>query len=169
MTSKAARTPRKVMTMHRRIPIVLGALTVATLVLVPTVLAGAAPGASQRRFASLRAATAEFHDVRAALASGRVDLDLCVDHMGQHYADPTTFSDGVLDPKDPEAMVYADRGTGPLRLVAVEWVSTTPGRVMGRDLHFNPSVGLWVLHAWVWSPNPDGMFADMNPRIGACP
>jgi hypothetical protein len=40
---------------------------------------------------------------------------------------------------------------------------------MGRDLHFNPSVGQWVLHAWVWSPNPDGMFADMNPRIGACP
>jgi len=22
---------------------------------------------------------------------------------------------------------------------------------------------------WIWRHNPDGMFADMNPRIGDCP
>jgi hypothetical protein len=89
--------------------------------------------------------------------------------MGQHFADPATFFDGILDPVDPEAMVYADDGTGHLRLVAVEWVSDQPGEVMNIPLHFNPAVQLWVLHAWVWSPNPSGMFADMNPRIGNCP
>jgi hypothetical protein len=135
-----------------------------------TLLWCAPAGASgQADLAQLRRATAQFHDLDATLASGRVDLHLCVDQMGQHFADPTTFADGVLDPVNPEAMVYADDGTGRLRLVAVEWVSTTPGHVMNIPLHFNPDVGLWVLHAWVWSPNPDGMFADMNPRTGNCP
>jgi hypothetical protein len=128
-----------------------------------------AGAAGQSGLAGLRQATARFHDLDATLASGRVDLHLCVDHMGQHFADPETFSDGVLDPVDPEAMVYSDDGAGHLRLVAVEWVSTAPGTVMDIPLHFNPAVDLWVLHAWVWSPNPDGMNADMNPRIGNCP
>ena len=89
--------------------------------------------------------------------------------MGQHYANPDTFSDGVLDPLDPEAMVYADDGTGKLRLVAIEWISTTPGSVMGAPLHFNDTFKVWIHHAWIWSPNPNGMFADHNPRIGNCP
>jgi hypothetical protein len=127
-----------------------------------------ARAAGQSGVAGLRQATARFHDLDATLASGRVDLHLCVDHMGQHFADAETFSDGVLDPVDPEAMVYSDDGAGHLRLVAVEWVSTTPGTVMDIPLHFNPAVDLWVLHAWVWSPNPDGMNADMNPRVGNC-
>jgi len=118
---------------------------------------------------ALRITTARFHSLEATRASGRVDLHLCVDHMGQHFADPATFSDGKLKPLDPEAMVYSDDGHGHLRLVAVEWVSDQPGRVMGIPLHFNPAVNLWVLHAWIWSPNPTGVFADMNPRIGVCP
>src|SRR4051812_40925276 len=101
-----------------------------------------------RDFTALRQATARFHDVKKTLKSGRVDLHLCVDMMGQHYADPKTLSDGKLHPTDPEAMVYADDGHGNLRLVAVEWVSTTPGRVMNVPLHFNPAVQLYVLHAW---------------------
>jgi hypothetical protein len=123
----------------------------------------------QDDLAALRRATVGYHDVRAAVASGRNDLDLCVDHMGQHYADPETFSDGVLDQLDPEALVYADSGHGHLRLVAVEWVSTTPGTVMGHPLHLNPALNVWVLHAWIWQGNPTGLFEDMNPDIGPCP
>ena len=89
--------------------------------------------------------------------------------MGQHYADPETF-DATVDPLDPEAMVYADDGKGHLKLVAVEWVATVPGKfVMGHELHFNPAVGVYVLHAWIWAPNPVDTWADMNPRIGNCP
>jgi hypothetical protein len=150
--------------------IVTAAIVVIGLTIVPWSVASAeAPGGGSSGVAALRAATARFHDLGAALASGRRDLQLCVDQMGEHYADPGTFSDGVLDPLDPEAMVYAHDGNNRLRLVAVEWVSTTAGTVMGIPLHFNPAVDLWVLHAWIWSPNPDGMFADMNPRIGNCP
>jgi hypothetical protein len=143
----------------------------AVALAVGALLVTAAPaGASgQSDLAGLRAATAPFHNLGATLASGRVDLNLCFDHMGDHFANPATFGDGILDPVDPEAMVYATDSAGHLRLVAVEWVSTTPGSVMDIPLHFNPDVSLWVLHAWIWSPNPDGMFADMNPRIGNCP
>jgi hypothetical protein len=145
-------------------PVIIAALAVGTALVSP-----AAGASGQSDVAALRQATAKFHDLDATRATGRVDLHLCMDHMGQHFADPQTFSDGILDPTNPEAMVYADDGMGHLRLVAVEWVSTTPGTVMNIPLHFSSDVGLWILHAWIWSPNPDGMFADMNPRIGNCP
>ncbi len=151
----------------------VGALVAAVLtigaVLAAAVAANAGPNA-QAGLGGLRRATARYHDVDKATASRRQDLKLCFDHMGQHYADPNTI-DGVVDPLNPEAMVYADDSTGHLRLVAVEWVATQKidDVIMHQDLHFNPAVQLWVLHAWIWSPNPDGMFADMNPRIGNCP
>jgi hypothetical protein len=142
------------------------------------VVSGVAVGAAGRsdlvkqdELAPLRQATMQYHDVRAAEDSGRVDLSACVDHMGQHWANPSAiFGDqGALDPLDPEAMVYADDGKGHLRLVAVEWISPTPGFVGDKPLHLNKDFGLYILHAWIWSANPDGMFADMNPLIGDCP
>jgi hypothetical protein len=164
---------RRRMTMRRvstgALVAVLAAMTTFVVAWARADASWGASTAGQSGVAALRDATARFHDLGATLASGRTDLHLCVDHMGQHFADPQTFGDGVLDPVNPEAMVYADDGKGHLKLAAVEWVSTTQGDVMGIPLHFNMSVGLWVLHAWIWAPNPDGMFADMNPRIGNCP
>ena len=129
---------------------------------------GAVHELSGAQLHELRRATAQFHDVERAIASGRNDLGLCFDQMGEHYADPSTFGDGVLDPRAPEALVYAHVGDR-LRLVAVEWVSTTPGEVLGVPLHLNENLGVWVLHAWVWSHNPDGDLADFNERVGDCP
>ena len=49
-------------------------------------------------------------------------------------------------------------------------MSTTPGRVPGiGELHLNENLGVYVLHAWVWKYNPNGVFADFNPRVGDCP
>jgi hypothetical protein len=128
--------------------------------------------------APVRAGTASYHDVSTAAADGFDDLALCFDRMGEHWVDtasldgdqlPDVFQDGVLDPARPEALVYA-HDAGGLRLVAVEWVSTTEGTVPGiGDLHLNPALGVYVLHAWVWMDNPDGMLADRNPRVGKCP
>jgi hypothetical protein len=118
--------------------------------------------------AKVRKATRQFRDVESATASGRIDLDLCFDQMGEHYAIPATFGDGILDPEAPEALVYEHRG-GELRLVAVEWVSTTPGEVLSVPLHLNENLGVYVLHAWIWHHNPDGMLDDFNPRVGDCP
>lgn len=129
---------------------------------------GADHDISRAQLDEVRRATAQFHDVERAIASGRADLDLCFDQMGEHYADPATFDDGIVDPDAPEALVYAHVGDR-LRLVAVEWVSTTPGEVLGVPLHLNENLGVWVLHAWVWHHNPDGTLADFNNRVGDCP
>ena len=29
----------------------------------------------------------------------------------------------------------------------------------------NETFGLWLLHAWVWNFNPDGIFHETNPRV----
>ena len=116
---------------------------------------------------ALRTWSTEFADPAAAVAAGRVDLELCFDMMGDHYADPATFGDGILDPANPEALVYADV-EGATTLVAVEWVSTAPGQVHGIPLHLNHDLDVWVLHAWIGLDNPAGMLADHNHDIGTC-
>lgn len=117
----------------------------------------------------IRASTAQYHNLGAATSAGYDNLHLCVDMMGEHYGKVASFHDGVLDANDPEVLVYAHTNNG-LALVAVEYVSTTPGTVPGvGELHYNAAVDLWVLHAWVWKHNPDGMFEDMNPTVGDCP
>jgi hypothetical protein len=133
---------------------------------------------SSVKLAQVRLATAKYLWLRKAERDGYKDLGLCVDMMGEHWVNtdsndgdtaPDVFQDGVLDRRHPEALVYAHRGEH-LQLVAVEWVSTEPGTVPGiGDLHLNSTLGVYVLHAWIWKHNPDGVLADMNPRIGDCP
>lgn len=154
---------------------VLGAAALALATAGSAASAGADGGDA---LAPTRAGTAQYHDVSTAQASGFNDLHLCFDQMGEHWVEtnsvdgdaaPDVFQDGVLDPARPEALVYAHDGKR-LRLAAVEWVSTTPGTVPGiGELHLNSTLNVYVLHAWVWMHNPDGMFADRNPRVGDCP
>lgn len=123
---------------------------------------------SDAEVTAIRDWAAPFANSDDATAAGRGDLDLCFDHMGDHFADPATFGDGVLDPVQPEALVYADVD-GAQQLVAVEWVSTQPGEVLGIPLHLNHDLDVWVLHAWIGLDNPSGMLADHNPNVGTCP
>jgi hypothetical protein len=67
--------------------------------------AGASNGQSD--LAAVRAATARYHRLDAALDAGYVDLSLCFDHMGEHYGQPASIVDGVLEATEPEALVYA--------------------------------------------------------------
>ena len=42
-----------------------------------------------------------------------------------------------------------------------------PDRV-GMDMHIlvpPPGPAFFLMHAWVWKPNPAGMFADWNPEV----
>ena len=44
-----------------------------------------------------------------------------------------------------------------------------PPSVLGTPLHILvPAVGFHIMHAWIWKPNPAGMFADFNPDV-TCP
>ena len=128
--------------------------------------------------AAVRAATAGYHRVDVAEAAGYQELLDCFSSeaggMGQHYVDVGSL-DADLDPLAPESMVY-DVSRGRLQLVAVEyivplgaWAEEDPPELFGQPFHVNEALGLWVLHAWIWTHNPAGMFADFNPVVGACP
>jgi hypothetical protein len=65
------------------------------------------------------------------------------------------------------ALPAADVDGAP-RLVAVEWVSTSPGQLAGIPLHLDDALDVWVLHAWIGLDIPSGMLADHNPDVGAC-
>jgi hypothetical protein len=37
--------------------------------------------------------------------------------------------------------------------------------VLGQRLHLNEALGVYILHAWVWQHNPNGIFEDWNPTV----
>ena len=151
--------------------------------------------ANQRReLAQVRKATARFRDLDAAIAAGyelgwvngagtRI-ITGCVAHptdgaMGYHYFNAKLMADNAVNLKKPEVLVYETGDDGELELVAVEWAARGPNSnppgpaepptVLGMQMHILvPAVGFHIMHAWVWKPNPAGMFADWNPEV-TCP
>ena len=141
--------------------------------------AQASNGTDETAVAGVRQATAPFHDLDKAGHAQYSRLLDCFDlpgvgGMGQHYADTSRF-DATIEPNRPEALVYEIDGNR-LQLVAVEyivpwtaWVPSTPPQLFGQDFTSVTSLHIWALHAWIWRPNPLGMFANYNPRVGLCP
>lgn len=142
---------------------------------------GASPGFSSTELAEVRAATARFHRIPVAQAAGWElvpGLDHCFDNpgvgaMGYHYINVGLLMNSEVDPRNPEALVYAPGPNGKRQLAAVEWIvpytlSPRDGpapTMMGHTLHHNDPLAVWVLHAWVFKHNPSGMFEDWNPRV----
>ncbi len=138
---------------------------------------------AQDDLAQLRAATAQYHRPEAAQAAG-YDLVPGLDHcfnnpgvgaMGYHYIN-VSLLDTTVNFLQPEVMVYTPGPNG-LQLGAVEYiVPAAPWdaehdelpQVIGREFHLNTSLGVYVLHIWVWKNNPSGMFEDWNPKV-SCP
>ena len=137
----------------------------------------------------VRQATAAYHSLPNALDAGFVPFALdgsstptCFDSdrggMGVHYVRNV---DDITDATDPEALVYGISESGELELVGVEYVvpqefvEDESGAVMalpslhGRSFHKHSSLPLYILHAWIWEENPQGMFADFNTSVGPCP
>jgi hypothetical protein len=164
---------------------VITALAVLAALALPS---AASASRGQSELAKVRASTARFHDIDAAKQAGHrlgyiapFLLDHCIAHptdgaMGYHYFNHDAIHDTELDPQRPEGLVYEPRPNGTLRLVAVEWIvpkaaweaagNTEPPRILGQELHvLNPALGWYILHAWVWKPNPSGMFHDWNPNV----
>jgi hypothetical protein len=145
----------------------------------------------EAELAQVRLVTARFHDLDAALdagyelgwvnGSGQRIITGCVFHptagaMGYHYFNAELMADLTTDVLNPEVLVYAPGPDGQRKLVAVEWVvrgpnSNPPGvteapSVLGMEMHILvPAVGFYIMHAWVWRPNPAGMFEDWNPEV----
>jgi hypothetical protein len=122
--------------------------------------------------ARVRSATAMYHKPDNALKNDYVDINEYVEHMGWHYL-KMDLLDGTFDMEKPELLVYAPKSNGSLQLVAVEYamshdLSPDPpeGFTGNEDVwEYNEEFDLWTLHAWVWYPNPDGMFNPTNPRV----
>jgi hypothetical protein len=124
--------------------------------------------------ATLRRATARYHDVDAAVADGFVLLHPCESRPGEGpvgalYVHFARLLDGVVDPSLPDALLYEPRGDGRPRLVGVELAVLDAGQaaptLLGHRFQPEEEFGVFALHAWVWSHNPEGMFAEANPRI----
>jgi hypothetical protein len=146
-------------------------------------------GRAWDRLDKVRVATAKYHGIIHAIDDGFVpfaldggDTPTCFDSesggMGVHYVRNV---DAVVDDADPEALVYELTEGGHSRLVGVEYIVpqefvededgnvVSLPHVLGQDFHKHATLPLYVLHAWIWEMNPDGMFADFNPVLGACP
>ena len=108
--------------------------------------------------------TKKYRDVEKALKDGYEATDELVPNMGYHYLKPALIDDKV-DPLEPEVIIYEPKSNGDLRLVAVEYISTTPNKLFGVD--FDPPVGIpfYSLHAWIYRNNPDGVFTPFNPKV----
>jgi hypothetical protein len=125
-----------------------------------------------------------FVNPAAAVAAGYSPFLGCVSGpqegaMGIHYVNGALVGDGELDPRRPEAVMYEPRN-GRLTLVGVEyivlaeqWDAThdAPPTLMGHVFHYNGSPNrygipaFYELHVWAARHNPNGAFADWNPRV----
>jgi hypothetical protein len=149
---------------------------------------------TQDELAQVRAATAQFHRLEAAIDAGytlgyvngvgNTIITGCIAHptlgaMGYHYFNKALIDDNEIDVLKPEGLVYAPGADGGLKLVAVEYVVPGPASdpdgpaiaptPFGMDMTILvPQVGFHTLHAWIWTTNPAGMFAHWNPEV-TCP
>ena len=126
-----------------------------------------------QELAQARAATAKYHDVDRAIADGYVVASGNEPGEGVHYVN-FALVDGVFDIDHPEALLYQVLPNGKLQLAALEYVvplslsATAPEGFTGAEDVWRPNsegFGLWEMTAWIWLNNPDGMFAQLNPRI----
>jgi hypothetical protein len=124
-----------------------------------------------RELAQARRATAKYHDVANAIADGYVDINLYTSGEGYHYIN-LQLVDGIFNPEQPEGLLYANHpGEDGLKLVAVEYISPdtfpVPQGFTGDDdvWQVEEPFPVWVLNAWIWLHNPDGIFTFLNPRV----
>jgi hypothetical protein len=157
--------------------VVVGALGIA--------LGGTVLGGQNGAIEATRNATARYHDLSVAESEGFGKFYMCTDQdgagaMGQHYVNGDRVGDPSLDERKPEVLVYAPQPGGGYRLVGVEYVviaeawdalHSSPPVLFGQTLKRIPAgnrYGLpdfYELHAWIWRPNPRGMFDDWNSKV----
>jgi len=119
-----------------------------------------------------RSATARYLNISNAIADGYADISVVVPNMGHHYLKAANV-DATFDVRKPEVLVYNHHEDGSFDLVAVEYAiplnlsANAPAGFTGSaDVwDHNTGFGLWLLHAWVWSFNPNGVFNPTNPTV----
>jgi hypothetical protein len=136
----------------------------------------------------VREATTQYHDLETATEGGYGKFQECFKHgetmsMGQHYVNGDLAGDDVVDALQPEALVYEPMSDGTMTLVAFEYIvfadvwdpddtGREPPTLFGQEFALKETIPdtppLWALHIWLWTHNPEGLFADYNPLV-FCP
>ena len=129
----------------------------------------------------VREATRKYRDINVALADGYAPATPCVSGpnsgaMGVHLINGSLLGKEI-NAATPEALIYEPRPDGRMRLVGVEiitfasdWVNEVPV-LDGHLLHYVGAPNrygipaFYEIHVWAWRNNPDGTFADWNPRV----
>lgn len=143
---------------------------------------GTTNGDLKQELADARAATAQYKDPENAVEDGYLPEDHAVCGMGYHYPhedliagiqafqeDPEVLAEylGSLDRTEPPVLVYGETDDG-LVLGAVEYLTlddSTDFFPSTEADHWHPFFGpIYSLHAWVHTPNPEGVFHPTNPR-----
>jgi len=131
---------------------------------------------TNRELARARAATAKYHNFDLADADGYEFL-ACVPGEGLEFVN-WSLVDCTFDVEQPEALHYVAEENGRLRLAGVEYVvpvactATAPEGFTGDDDEWEfmaEGLPIWATRAALWLHNPEGMFAEHNPRVPACP
>jgi len=129
------------------------------------------PPVTMAELQQAKIATARYNNIENAIADGYVDINVVVPHMGHHYMN-SSYLNADFEITKPEILVYSpNQASGHMQLVAVEYAipNTEPqpeGFTGSYDVwDNNAGFGLWLLHAWVWEYNPDGVFTPMNPNV----
>jgi hypothetical protein len=135
----------------------------------------------------VRRATARYRDINVALYEGWVPATPCVSGpnegaMGVHFVLPSRVGDGVLNAREPEALIYEPQANGSMRLVGVEFIvmvedwlkNNPPQSTPALEGHLTNLVdepnryglhAFYELHVWAWEDNPNGSFADWNTDV----
>lgn len=129
---------------------------------------------TEQELAQARRATARYHDIEQAEADGYVSFELYESGEGFHYI-KFSLLDATFDPTQPEMLLYSPvPGENRLELAGVEYLvpmALSPEAPVGfagdADVWRNDmeGFGLWELNCWLWLHNPEGVFADRNPRV----
>ena len=158
-------------------------LTSLILTVLSSVALASANNSKTNLVAAVRQATEPYKDVKAAEAAGYGMFHGCASGpqegaMGVHFANGALVGDGELDAARPEALLYEPKD-GKLQLVGVEYLvladawnaaHEAPPVLMGQMFNFVGAPNryrlpaFYELHVWAGKNNPDGMFADWNPR-----
>ncbi len=149
----------------------------------------------RRELARAKRAADRYRNEKRAIADGFRRTDDCVERppqagggaMGYHYVKAARF-DRKLDIEKPEALLYRQSPTGKRKLVALEYFFVDKDQdtetkesptLFGQALqgpmpgHPEPDHSTdpnWMpvhydLHVWLWRKNPNGTFAQWNPRV----
>ena len=94
--------------------------------------------------------------------------------MGVHFVNVALLDDAPPDVDNPEVLIYEPLHGGGYRLVGAEYITFAPPPAVleGHLLNYAPSPNRYgipapslQLHVWAWKANPNGTFADWNPRV----